>query len=183
MLTIRQSTTMGSPDSPCKKLCFVTIGATASFDSLIAAALRREFLQALHDVGYTDLLLQHGNQGQEIFEDFVIRYRHDSLERCGLNLNGFGFNKKGLGWEMKEAKGGHGAEEGVVISHAGMQCRGICVATAQLMRELGSGSILDALRIGVPLIVVPNPDLLDNHQVELAEELASQGYVVHGRRK
>lgn len=46
--------------------------------------------------------------------------------------------------------------------------------------DTGSGSILDALRISVPLIVVPNPNLLDNHQVELAEELASQGYVVHG---
>jgi beta-1,4-N-acetylglucosaminyltransferase len=44
----------------------------------------------------------------------------------------------------------------------------------------GSGSILDGLRIGVPLIVVPNPELLDNHQVELAEELAGHGYVVHG---
>ena len=44
----------------------------------------------------------------------------------------------------------------------------------------GSGSILEALRIGVPLIVVPNPELLDNHQVELAEALAAQGYVVHG---
>ena len=46
--------------------------------------------------------------------------------------------------------------------------------------SIGSGSILDALRISVPLIVVPNPTLLDNHQVELAEELAAQGYVVHG---
>ena len=44
----------------------------------------------------------------------------------------------------------------------------------------GSGSILDALRISVPLIVVPNAELLDNHQVELAEALVEQEYVVHG---
>jgi beta-1,4-N-acetylglucosaminyltransferase len=44
----------------------------------------------------------------------------------------------------------------------------------------GSGSILAALRIGVPLVVVPNTGLLHNHQIELAEELAKQQYVVHG---
>ena len=47
--------------------------------------------------------------------------------------------------------------------------------------EIGSGSILEALRIGVPLIVVPNTDLLHNHQVELAEELAKQDYVIYGK--
>jgi len=52
---------------------------------------------------------------------------------------------------------------------------------SHFISNLGSGTILDALRIGVPIIVVPNPELLDNHQVELAEALESQGYVVHGR--
>jgi beta-1,4-N-acetylglucosaminyltransferase len=44
----------------------------------------------------------------------------------------------------------------------------------------GTGSILDALRAGVPLVVVPNPDLADNHQQELADELAGQGYAIIG---
>lgn len=41
--------------------------------------------------------------------------------------------------------------------------------------------MLDAMRIGVPIIVVPNPALLDNHQEELAEELHRQGYAIYGR--
>ena len=45
----------------------------------------------------------------------------------------------------------------------------------------GSGTILDALRSQVPLIVVPNSTLLDNHQVELADALADQEYVVVGK--
>lgn len=50
-----------------------------------------------------------------------------------------------------------------------------------LIASKGSGSILEAMRVEVPMIVVPNEDLLDNHQIELAQELSKQGYVVHGR--
>lgn len=42
----------------------------------------------------------------------------------------------------------------------------------------GTGTILDTLRLGLPLIVVPNTSLLDNHQEELAAELAHQNYCV-----
>ena len=34
--------------------------------------------------------------------------------------------------------------------------------------------------MGVPLVVVPNPKLLDNHQLELAQEMQRQGYVTQG---
>ncbi|KAF2238159.1 glycosyltransferase family 1 protein [Viridothelium virens] len=151
-----------SSDSQQKseKLCFVTIGATASFDSLIRACFRPEFLRTLSNNGYTDLLLQYGKNGRSMFEELS---QHESdLNALGLRCRGFGLNPEGLTQEMMAAKGGAGSTEGVVISHA------------------GSGSILAALRIGVPLIVVPNPELLDNHQVELAEALATQGYVVQG---
>ena len=39
---------------------------------------------------------------------------------------------------------------------------------------------MDAVRIGVPVIVVPNTALLDNHQLEFAEQMARMDYAVHG---
>lgn len=96
-----------------------------------------------------------------------------------MRIAGFSFRADGLAEEFAAAKGvappsfpaprndddddSGGEKEGVVITHA------------------GAGSILEGLRMGVAMIVVANPRLLDNHQEELAEELARQGYVVAGR--
>ena len=102
-----------------KKLCFVTIGATASFDSLIKATLSQGFLEALHALGYTDLLLQHGAQGALILQDYRMSLEYAASNDHGLNINGFDFNKQGLGEEMRAAKGDTDSVEGVVISHAG----------------------------------------------------------------
>lgn len=52
------------------------------------------------------------------------------------------------------------------------------MATADLViSHAGSGSILEALRAKKKLLVVVNETLADNHQAELAEELAGQGFL------
>jgi len=103
-----------------KKLCFVTIGATASFDSLISAALSPEFLEALEASNYTDLVLQHGAEGSLILKEFHRTFGKINANEWGINVYGFDFNKEGLGKEMRAAKGNPGDAEGIVISHAGI---------------------------------------------------------------
>ena len=103
-----------------KKLCFVTIGATASFDSLIKATTSPSFLEVLDDAGYTDLLLQYGKEGKVLLDQCNEAHCLDSGKSYGISITGFDFNSKGLGSEMRAAKGEQGGQEGLVISHAGI---------------------------------------------------------------
>ncbi|XP_010528864.1 PREDICTED: UDP-N-acetylglucosamine transferase subunit ALG13 homolog [Tarenaya hassleriana] len=50
-----------------------------------------------------------------------------------------------------------------------------------VISHAGSGSIFETLKLGRPLIVVVNEDLMDNHQCELAEELAERKHLFYAR--
>ncbi|TEY39080.1 hypothetical protein BOTCAL_0468g00100 [Botryotinia calthae] len=147
-----------TPGGAPPKVALVTVGATATFKELIEEVFASHTLQALAKEGYTKLRVQAGPDA-EYWKNNIPAEKGSELE-----IEVFDFDRNGLGHEMRQCKRGgfYGtgeSSEGVVISHA------------------GSGTILDALRIDVPLIVVPNTSLLDNHQVELADELERQGYV------
>lgn len=105
-----------------KKVCFVTIGATASFDSLLKAVLATPFLEALRDAKYTDLIIQHGkDKGKAIYDEFMSTQSASIKQSLGLETTGFDFKTNGLDQEMQRVKGDpqSGDEEGLVVSHAG----------------------------------------------------------------
>jgi beta-1,4-N-acetylglucosaminyltransferase len=101
------------------KLCFLTVGATASFSALIEAAVSPPFLSALEAQGYTELSVQYGQDGKQRFEKCKAAAQSSSPK---VKVTGFDLDKLGLGKHMRRAKGGsnNDSTEGVVISHAGM---------------------------------------------------------------
>ncbi|KAF2020970.1 glycosyltransferase family 1 protein [Aaosphaeria arxii CBS 175.79] len=137
------------------KVCFVTTGATAPFTALIESVLQTDSIKTLRKLGYTHLLVQYGS-ARNVFEE-SLKAAHS--EAGDLVIAGIDFDPQGLDKQLKLVSD----SKGTIISHA------------------GSGSILAALRYQVPLIVVPNTQLLDNHQSELAIAMDKSGYLIEGQ--
>lgn len=127
---------------------FLTIGSTR-FDALITSAFTERFLSSLRKKGYTTLVVQCGNSTFE-FSSKIQNGETQKLSRAGVDVEFWKF-KPSLQEDYEKAD--------LVISHA------------------GSGTILDVLRMPKPMIVVPNPTLLDNHQEELASILEEMGHL------
>ncbi|KAF9566240.1 glycosyltransferase family 1 protein [Agrocybe pediades] len=129
-------------------LAFVTVGSTR-FDPLVAAVFTEDVLSSLQQKGYSKLVVQCGNSAFE--HSLVIQNGGTQrMSRAGVDIDFYKF-KPSLQEDYDRAD--------LVISHA------------------GSGTILDVRRMGKPMIVVPNPTLLDNHQAELASALEEMGYL------
>ncbi|KAL6538857.1 hypothetical protein OROMI_025183 [Orobanche minor] len=124
---------------------------TTCFDSLVRAVDMQEIRDALFRKGYADLVIQMGRGS------YTPR---KSIGGDGsISVDYFTFSSS-IADYLKSAS--------LVISHAGTLTP-------------GSGSIFETLRLKKPLIVVVNEDLMDNHQSELAEELAERKHLFCAR--
>ncbi|KAK3900438.1 glycosyltransferase [Staphylotrichum tortipilum] len=140
--------------------CFVTIGATAGFGSLLEEVSSARFFQALAQHDYTVLEVQCGPD-LAAFDSRVARL--SDADKYGVAVRSFSYTDE-MDEHIVACRGEASARPaGCVISHA------------------GTGTVGEVLGIGAPLIVVANPTLMDNHQLELAETLEEESLVVHGR--
>ncbi|KAH0584356.1 UDP-N-acetylglucosamine transferase subunit alg13 [Termitomyces sp. J132] len=128
-------------------LVFATVGST-QFDSLVQAILSPSVLSTLRRKGYHQLVVQCGNSNFESASS--ISGGQLNIEKEGIDIEL---------WKFKPTLQNEYEKADLVISHA------------------GSGTILDVLRLGKPLLTVVNPTLLDNHQQELASALAELGHL------
>lgn len=128
----------------------MTVGTT-KFDALSLAVCSRNFQEEALSLGYSSITLQYGQS--DLDENKID-------EATGVQWTAFRFTD-----EMPR----HISKADLVISHC------------------GSGTVLDVLRGPIfgphghssgNLILVPNPNLMDNHQIELASELARAGAAI-----
>ncbi|KAL3152711.1 hypothetical protein ABBQ38_012302 [Trebouxia sp. C0009 RCD-2024] len=127
----------------------VTVGTT-KFDALVQAVDSLNVAATLVARGYTRLVIQKGAGKHQVQTLVPVGSQHHQLSN-GLQVEVFDFAPS-LAEYMQAAD--------LIISHA------------------GSGSIFEALRLKKPLIAVPNPVLMDNHQAELADHLARLHYII-----
>ncbi|KAI0709308.1 glycosyl transferase [Earliella scabrosa] len=127
---------------------FVTVGSTR-FDALVQTVLSEPVLDVLRNKGYRSLDIQCGDS--DFDASLLRRDADDHWQRSG--------DPEASVWRFKPSLKEDYERADLIISHA------------------GSGTIIDVLRLKKPLIVIPNPTLLDNHQAELSDALAGLGHL------
>ena len=130
-------------------LAIATVGST-KFDSLMRtiASTDRSILQALQSLGVKHFLIQKGRSECNPFTIAWVKAAQDDY---------------GIAVEVVEYRKG--------ISELFPRCR-------VLISHAGAGTVLEAMRAGTPTVVVPNTDLMGNHQLEFAQELAKRNFVI-----
>ncbi|KAG6000469.1 hypothetical protein E4U43_001594 [Claviceps pusilla] len=149
---------MPSHPSGLERYCLVTVGATVGFPALTRQVLEPSFWAFLRSQDFTAL---HVQCGPDVTWAAALYAQHQDELPPEFQVDVFDAKQNLLKEEMvlcQERR--EQRAPGLVISHA------------------GTGTILDAWRLGLPLVVVPNTALLDDHQTELATHLAKQGYAV-----
>ncbi|KAH3683818.1 hypothetical protein WICPIJ_005192 [Wickerhamomyces pijperi] len=142
---------------PQSKTVFVTTGATVTFPGLLRTVLNQQFIKTLKDLGYNKLKVQYGKEKDalDLFQSLIVHtlglQLNEVLHTDGVLIEGIPFSND-VQQEIINSE--------LVISHS------------------GTGSILDSLRLKKKLIVVVNDALMDNHQLEIAQEFENGGYLL-----
>ncbi|PHH61243.1 hypothetical protein CDD81_621 [Ophiocordyceps australis] len=136
--------------------CLVTVGATVGFKQLIQQVLEPAFWAFIRDQGFTSLRIQCGPDISWA-STRLVELQDELVPELEVTVFGVTMNLVQDDMVLCKRAEAHRLQ-GLVISHG------------------GTGTILDAWKLGIPIIVVPNTSLLDNHQEELAKHLADEGY-------
>lgn len=145
-----------------KKRVFVTVGTT-KFPKLIEKITSLEVIETLINMNCEFVQLQTGNDFSGVRLSPDLKLSHTCTVENNTTVLEID-NKITLKYDPYFEDFEKQIEDAdLVISHA------------------GAGSCLEVLHKRKPLIVVINDDLMDNHQIELAEELERNGFLYYSK--
>lgn len=172
----------------------ITTGATVTFKPLVRLAVLPPFLDLLAEQGVTDVVIQYGNHvenGHNLLTQFVNECLVEWAEeinsadgRATYVYRGSGrTGRAGSAGSSGSAGGSGGSDPGgsvaVELMPFSANLGEYIAASDVVVSHGGTGTILDVLRGAlVPLIVVYNEELMDNHQREVSEALEAMGHCV-----
>ena len=134
-----------------KKTIFVTVGST-KFEQLINKVLEHEVLDAFARFNFSRLILQVGNGKHDDQNMDLSQQQQIQFQKNRIQVIAYRY-KSSIREDLASAD--------LVISHA------------------GAGSVLESLEANKKLIVVVNENLMDNHQLELAEKMYTEGFLLY----
>lgn len=155
-------------------ILFLT-GATVTFKSLLDHIATPKFLEYLVDQGFHRVSIQYGNEtnlaGHHISKEYfnLLLQRNKVIEELDLSIANETNDKSTTVFANSNL-------ELQVFAYSDKITQ--LIAQADLVvSHGGTGSIMDALRLAKPLLVVTNDQLMDNHQIEVAEQFEQEGYL------
>lgn len=142
------------------KTLFVTVGST-KFEKLINKILKTDILNLLKSFNFKKIILQVGAGVHD--DDDLFNFKEKNTFSTSNNeiVKFFKENVEVIAYRYKSSIKEDMQNADLVISHA------------------GSGSVLESLEANKKLIVVVNDALMDNHQLELAEKMFDEGYLLY----
>lgn len=155
-------------------ILFLT-GATVTFSGLLDHIVTLNFLKNLQNQGFNRICIQYGNEtnleGIHISKAYFNQLLQNNkvIETLDLAIGNVTNDKTKTTFinstlelevfAFSDTITDYISQADLVVSHG------------------GTGSIMDALRLGKPLLVVTNDKLMDNHQIEVAEQFEHEGYL------
>jgi beta-1,4-N-acetylglucosaminyltransferase len=142
------------------KTVFVTVGST-KFEQLIDAILQPNILKLFKSFSYSKIILQVGNGKHD--NDELLNFKENQFNsQTGPEIRrAYREKMEIVAYRYKSSIKEDITEADLVISHA------------------GAGSVMETLEANKKLIVVINETLMNNHQLELAEKMFDEGYLLY----
>jgi len=160
-----------------EKLVFVTVGTTL-FENLIQTiSSSTSFLSLLSYSGYDELVIQYGKGSPPSFSKDVREVSTDDHNNTGTRYYQFESNTREKPLFSPSVPSSSRKPLKISCYRFKTSIREDMQRANLIISHAGAGSIMESLSLKKKTCVVINRDLMDNHQMELAEALCERGFL------